>query len=91
MKETERKPCTSSTSSSERVGERKTSTSYTVDMELVNVKENPDTRKKKFMVGKIKPKEISIREGKKKEKRPQRFNQSWMIGLFRKTERELVA
>ena len=62
-----------------------------VDMELVNANENPDTRRKKFVVGKTKPRERNIRDVINRKDLKGLTRASWKIGIFRKIERELVA
>ena len=62
-------------------GQKKTSTSSVVEMELVNTKENADTLKKKFVDGRTKPKEKFLKKVENREK-SQKFNQSWKVGLF---------
>ena len=63
-----RAPYTSSTNLSQRVGERRISTSSMDVMELVNAKESPDTRGLKFLLGKTKPKETIIGKVENREK-----------------------
>ena len=68
MNKPEKKHCILNTNYYLRVGRRKTLTSHTVVTVQESVREHPDTRRAKFLLGRVKPKEIIIGVVENREK-----------------------